>query len=96
MKNSRSFWGKSRLLAALTVMPALVIAQESQEISVFDVEQHPESPSHSAIYPDAKIPLDAQVSWTNRFKGNEEFNEAETLASNMMDSDESGLSLIHI
>jgi len=70
-------------------MPALVAAQESQEISVFDVEQHPESPRHSTIYPEAKIPLDTQLSWTNRFKGNEDFNEAETLAANGMASDES-------
>ncbi|NIR92504.1 MAG: copper-binding protein [Gammaproteobacteria bacterium] len=64
--------------------PASAADQEDQTISVFDAEQHPESPVHSAVYPKAKLPLDVQLSWTNRFKGNEEFNEMETLASNNM------------
>jgi len=40
---------------------------------------HPSSPSFESPFPDAILPLDAKLSWKNRFNGDETFNEQETL-----------------
>lgn len=51
----------------------------AQQGSVFDPTAHPTSPSFESPFADAILPLDATLSWRNRFNGDETFNEKETL-----------------
>ena len=47
--------------------------------SPLDVNQHPGSPPYESLFPDRVVPLDAELSWTRRFQGDESFNPDETL-----------------
>ena len=55
-------------------------AHASEEVPpVLDYQNHPRSPEHSDIYTGDLLSLDANLSWTNRFNGDETFNEEEML-----------------
>lgn len=47
--------------------------------SPLDVNQHPASPQYESLFPDQVVPLDAQLSWKERFTGDESFNAEESL-----------------
>lgn len=72
---------QSLVVAASLIMStvASATAVEAQDQSVLDPTQHPNSPNYQSVYPPKIIPLDAKLSWTNRFEGNETFNENEVL-----------------
>lgn len=67
---------KSMVRLALCLASSHAIAQQAK---VLDPEQHPTSPEVQKIYPEKILPLDTSLSWTNRFNGDETFNENETL-----------------
>ena len=46
---------------------------------VLDFQNHPRSPEHNDIYTGDLLSLDANLSWKNRFNGDETFNEDEML-----------------
>ena len=48
-------------------------------MSVLDYQNHPRSPEHIDIFSGDSLSLDATLSWTNRFNGDETFNESEVL-----------------
>ncbi len=54
--------------------------------SVLDYQDHPRSPEHSDIYVGDLLSLDATLSWTNRFNGDETFNQAEMLPQSIISS----------
>lgn len=68
----------------------------SQQGSVLDPLAHPTSPEFESPFSTVIVPLDARLSWKNRFNGDESFNQQETLglttemAGNMSDMDHSG------
>ena len=66
----------SAMLVASTTLSCLAVAQES---FVLDPSQHPSSPNYKPGLSTKILPLDTKLSWTKRFKGNEEFNEEERL-----------------
>ena len=49
--------------------------------SPLDVDQHPQSPQYESLFPDQVVPLDTELSWTQRFLGDESFNQNESLPS---------------
>ena len=48
--------------------------------SPLDINQHPDSPEYIPVYTGSPVPLDAQLSWTERFNGDETFNADEVLS----------------
>ena len=62
----------------ITTLSASTVVQ-AQDQSVLDPTQHPNSPNYQSAYPPKIIPLDTKLSWKNRFKGDETFNENEVL-----------------
>lgn len=68
-----------RRLAVLVAVVPLSDLSYSQMGSVLDSSQHPASPDHVRGFDRKPLPLESTLSWTKRFKGNEEFNETETL-----------------
>ncbi|NNC99509.1 MAG: copper-binding protein [Gammaproteobacteria bacterium] len=67
-------------VAAAALAAGAVQAAGAQQVSVLDPAAHPASPAFESPFPESILPLDATLSWKNRFNGNEEFNENETLA----------------
>jgi len=65
------------MLAALSVFSTVSQAESS---AVLDSKQHPVSPEYQSGFPSNMIPLDASLSWTERFNGNESFNPDQVLA----------------
>lgn len=53
-------------------------AESEQTPSVLDASQHPPSPTRSGALFDDIVPLDAALSWIERFNGNETFNPEST------------------
>ena len=72
---------QSITVAASLIMTTLAASTvvRAQDQSVLDPAQHPNSPNYQSVYPPKIIPLDTKLSWTNRFKGDETFNEDEVL-----------------
>ncbi len=53
-------------------------AAPEQTPSVLDASQHPPSPTREGALFDEIVPLDAELSWIERFNGDETFNPAST------------------
>jgi Cu/Ag efflux protein CusF len=51
----------------------------ADEPSVLNPSDQPLSPQYQSLFPDKILPLDARLSWTKRFTGNENFNAEEVL-----------------
>ena len=64
------------LVFAITSRPLL-----SQESMVLDSTQHPPSPEAVSAYPGSMLPLDTRISWTQRFNGDETFNNEQMLVN---------------
>lgn len=47
---------------------------EESKVDVLDPNQHPDSPKVERIYQSEIVPLDAMLSWTKRFNGDERFS----------------------
>ncbi|HEY5739801.1 MAG TPA: copper-binding protein [Gammaproteobacteria bacterium] len=62
----------------LTISPGL---QAESKVPALDPGQHPETMRYESLFPDAMVPLDTELSWKNRFLGNESFNRDESLPS---------------
>ena len=67
---------KIAVLLALLVGSSVTVAQQE---SVLDPAQHPTSAEFQSVYPEKILPLNTKLSWTNRFNGDETFNEIEVL-----------------
>jgi len=63
-----------------------------QNTEILDANSHPPSPEFKSAFTAMTIPLDATLSWTNRFTGDENFNESEVLAP-MIAEDKAGITL---
>jgi len=80
---------------ALMILLGFMQVSFAQQEGVLDPTQHPQSsPKYEAMFPDKMIPLNAGLSWIERFNGNETFNSEQTLTGDsymksMMTSDES-------
>lgn len=61
------------ITGAALLMCGLSIAT-AQQVDVLDPAQHPASPPASPVFTDGVLPLDARLSWTERFLGDERFN----------------------
>ena len=66
---------------AISVVVSAVVANVawSQQESVLDSTAHPTSPLFESPFPAEIVPLDARLSWKDRFNGDETFNENEVL-----------------
>lgn len=93
MKIHKLIYTTTYLAAVLAVLNSSAFATEGIP-PVLDYQNHPQSPGHSDIYTGDLLPLDASLSWTNRFNGDETFNELEVLPTHRSNSmsmrDESG------
>jgi len=67
-----------QIVAALITTSATSVAIAEQG-SVLDPTAHPVSPGFESPFPAVILPLDATLSWKNRFNGDETFNENERL-----------------
>ncbi len=85
-------------LYVLVILLGLTRTSFAQQAAVLDHEQHPQSsPEYESVFPDNMVPLNAELSWTERFNGDETFNSQQTLAGSssmhsmpsMMSSDQS-------
>ncbi|MDH3631713.1 MAG: copper-binding protein, partial [Gammaproteobacteria bacterium] len=65
------------LLASVLMGNAALAAEDMP--SPLDVDQHPASPSYESLFPDEVVPLDTELSWKRRFRGDETFNSDEIL-----------------
>ena len=65
--------------AAAVISGAVVNVASAQQGSVLDPMAHPASPELESLFSTVIIPLDARLSWKNRFNGDESFNDNETL-----------------
>ena len=67
--------------AGLTCLPLLLYyaGGSAQSASPLDVNQHPPSPRYESLFDEGVLPLDTELSWKNRFSGNEYFNTGENL-----------------
>jgi Cu/Ag efflux protein CusF len=65
------------LLASVLMGNAASAAEDMP--SPLDVDQHPTSPPYESLFPDEVVPLDTELSWKRRFRGDETFNSDETL-----------------
>ena len=80
-------------ICALMILLESMKTSVAQQESVLDPAQHPQSsPEHESVFPEKMIPLNAGLSWTERFNGDESFNSEQTLAGDapmhsMMSSD---------
>lgn len=72
---------QTSLLSFLLGATAPVSAETA---SPLDVTQHPDSPEYAPVYSGKLIPLDAQLSWTARFNGDETFNADEVLPQSIV------------
>ena len=72
---------KTQLLSQICISLLLVSTFQARaaDQTVLDSNQHPTSPEYESAYPDNILPLDVKLSWKNRFKGDENFNEQEVL-----------------
>ncbi len=75
MKTPKFEYTARILSLALTVS----VAADAQEPSVLDATKHPASQEYQSGYPPKILPLDTTLSWTQRFNGDEWFNENEVL-----------------
>ena len=73
-----SFYAIVCTSCVLTISPGL---QAEPKVLVLDPGQHPETIRYESLFPDAIVPLDTELSWKNRFLGNESFNRDESLPS---------------
>ena len=73
MKNQYS---KPKVGAALAglILGSFYINTLAQEGNVLDPTQHPSSPEVERVYQSEIVPLDATLSWTKRFNGDETFS----------------------
>ncbi|MDH3693845.1 MAG: copper-binding protein [Gammaproteobacteria bacterium] len=76
IKHSR-FTGYS--LYALMILLGIANVSFAQQAGVLDPAQHPQSPEYKSVFAEEMVPLDASLSWTERFNGDETFNSAQTL-----------------
>jgi len=77
----------------LMILLGLMQVSFAQQPSVLDPTQHPQSPEYESVFPDKIIPLNAELSWTERFNSDETFNSEQTLVGSssihsMMSSDD--------
>ena len=70
---------KPRICLALCAVTLSQGILANSDIPILKSESHPESPTYQSVFPDKIVPLDAKLSWKNRFKGNETFNADEAL-----------------
>ncbi len=72
---------RNRSISTLCILIFLghISSVKAQAPSPLDVEQHPTSPRYKSMFPDQIVPLDTQLSWKNRFVGDESFNIEELL-----------------
>ena len=66
------------LIVTVTTLSMSTIAM-AEDQSALDPKLHPNSPDYQSVYPPRIIPLDSKLSWTNRFNGDETFNDNEVL-----------------
>ncbi len=71
-----SFYAIVCASCALTLSPGL---QAEPKVPALDPGQHPETIRYESLFPDTIVPLDTELSWKNRFLGNESFNRDESL-----------------
>lgn len=72
-------------IKALILLPFLAVSLDSGAAglaSVLDPAQHPESPQYDPVFNQSMLPLDAQLSWKNRFNGDETFNSGQVIGQN--------------
>jgi hypothetical protein len=55
--------------------------QAEPKVPALDPGQHPETIRYESLFPDTIVPLETNLSWKNRFLGNESFNRDESLPS---------------
>ncbi|MFT4607155.1 MAG: Cu(I)/Ag(I) efflux system protein CusF [Gammaproteobacteria bacterium] len=70
------------LSRALIIIPLLVVylgTSAAEPLSVLDPAQHPGSPEYQSAYSDSVVPLDARLSWKQRFNDDETFNSNQVL-----------------
>jgi Cu/Ag efflux protein CusF len=72
------------VFSALSVFSNVGHAESS---TVLDSSQHPVSPEHQTVFSTTMIHLDATLSWTERFNGNESFNDNQVLAQATTETD---------
>ena len=70
---------KLRIVTFAVLTTTLTVVAFAQQGAILDPNSHPLSPKYESLFPDTSIPLDASLSWTNRFNGDETFNDNETL-----------------
>ena len=73
-----SFYAIVCASCVLTISPGL---QAEPNVPALDPGQHPETIRYESLFPDTIVPLDTELSWKNRFLGNESFNRDESLPS---------------
>ena len=78
MLNMNTVTGFGYALLASVLLGNAALAAEDMP-SPLDVDQHPASPSYESLFTDEVVPLDAELSWKNRFRGDETFNSDEKL-----------------
>ena len=78
MLNMNTVTGFRYALLASVLLGNAALAAEDMP-SPLDVDQHPASPSYESLFTDEVVPLDAELSWKNRFRGDETFNSDEKL-----------------
>jgi Cu(I)/Ag(I) efflux system protein CusF len=83
---------KYRIFAAttftvLTTQVAISAENQADTSPVLDPKQHPISPKYESVFTTKMIPLDAELSWTERFNGDETFNTEQMLAQTTTETD---------
>lgn len=73
-----SFYAIVCASCVLTISPGL---QAEPKVPALDPGQHPETIRYESLFPDTIVPLETNLSWKNRFLGNESFNRDESLPS---------------
>ena len=76
--NTKTGTGFKFALLGSVLFASAALAAENMP-SPLDVDQHPASPAYESLFPDGIVPLDADLSWKHRFRGDETFNSDETL-----------------
>ena len=69
------------IVCASCVLTISLGLQAEPKVPALDPEQRPETIRYESLFPDTIVPLETNLSWKNRFLGNESFNRDESLPS---------------